>query len=124
MKHTALPWKWQKADNGPGTYHALMNNDDEIVLCWVHAQNPELLLMKIEQELDEDICFMEMGEEDGQFIVKACNCHEELVDLCQYIDYAVGGDEGEVYVNDEILEIHVTGKFVKDLKQALAKATK
>jgi len=99
MKHTTLPWKIFPALDG--RYH-IMADYQTIITIW---DFPE-------------------AKANAEFIVRACNCHEELVDLCQYIDYAVGGDEGEVYVNDEILEIHVTGKFIKELKQALANATK
>lgn len=58
---------------------------------------------------------------NAAFIVKAVNAHEAAMDSLRYIDYAIGGEENEEYADEEVLEIRITGKAIKDLKAALKK---
>lgn len=66
----------------------------------------------------------EIGEGRRDFVIKACNSHYELLEQANYIDSAIGGEPGEDYADEEVIEIRVTGAFIKQLKQAIQNATK
>jgi hypothetical protein len=56
---------------------------------------------------------------DAALVAHNVNTHDILLENLQYIDYAIGGDPDEDYADEEIIEIRITGKAVKDIKKAL-----
>jgi hypothetical protein len=76
-----------------------------------------------DHELVADV-FAKADPVTAEFIKQACNSHYELLEQANYMDSAIGGEPNEDYADDEVIEIRVTGAFIKQLRQAIQNANK
>lgn len=95
MKHTALPWHME-----------LENYEDGIDIMLYNKHNNDLATLHSGYYFT-----LEEAKANAEFIVRACNCHEELLEACKLAVSCMAGYE-------ELLV------WRTQIKQALANATK
>lgn len=99
MKHRKLPWYVMNDEYKEGCFYIASSIDAEL---------EDIEICSVWNKWTED-----QGKANAEFIVKACNAHYELLDICEHIfDSVVQGDA----VLEDIEQI-------KGLKEAIAKAT-
>lgn len=64
MKHTALPWSIEKIDDE----YLSIYSSSELIADVIHAKGAK-----------------EDGNRNAKFIIRACNCHEELVEALKLV---------------------------------------
>ncbi len=104
MKHTELPWKVHPYEQNKGGYFQISNGAE-----WIAAPNTRA---------------------NAEFIVRACNCHEELVNglqaLVNFIDnnVLVRNIEHDADLSKYIEQSTTLVIALQNAQQALANATK
>jgi hypothetical protein len=126
---TPLPWKIRNTSGDP------IEETGEIMSCdplypvpiadtgiayWFNLRASAAHALQA-GSIDREI---ERRQANAEFIVRACNSHYELLEQANYMDSAIGGEPNEDYADDEVIEIRVTGAFIKQLRQAIQNATK
>lgn len=114
-EHTPTPWKTNALrDALPGSEfalaHAIYNADDTVFICTVDA--PDHLARKE--------CSEKVRDANARFIVKACNCHDELLDLAKHLTKSLkAAVESNVDLPDFDAEDHV---LIRKARRVIAQA--
>jgi len=105
MKHTALPLRVK--------HHHVQDGTGGIVKSIIYRSNP----------LAGPLCEIHWNEEFAEFIVRACNSHEELVEALQRVEPMATTLMNELS-GIEATQWGIVNDCLVAVRQALAKATK
>ena len=105
MEHTKTPWRVGTAyhndvtiESGNGTRIAVMENPD----------------MFYEQKTEDHISYSKTQEANTEFIVRACNAHEDLLDACAQAINDWHADDANFHIEEP--------KYLKMARKAISKA--
>jgi len=109
--HSPLPWHVGQG-NGAGSVFAASGR--------MRLEDGHTMLAPICKVIDFD------GERDAnaEYIVRAVNCHDELLGNLLYVDDCcqISDPDLAALEDDDILTVRITAKAARDIRAALAKA--
>ena len=90
MSHTPTPWGWEKVDTQTNyshctTYEIVDSKGNTIVDCL----NSEVAVIECDPDENGSNYWDEQGRQDIEFILKACNFHDALVEALDQMVKAV-----------------------------------